>query len=213
VPRAADPGEREPQPEQVVEQGLGAVAGDSGALVADVPGALADAEVVVLAVPGPAVAGVVRENAQALGGKLVVDCANNMGGSGPPNSHDTVVSAAPGVRYARAFNSLGVENLQDPHYGDVVGDMFYTSAEADREIVEQLVDAVGLRPVWLGDGAVPLGIAGTEGDVVAGGGERAAEGSADAAGAENGDLHAGAVRTRGGRWRRARRRRPAERRR
>jgi 8-hydroxy-5-deazaflavin:NADPH oxidoreductase len=132
------------------------VAGNSGAQVADVPSALADAEVVVLAVPVPAVAGVVRENAQALGGKLVVDCANNIGGGGPRNSHDVVVSAAPGVRYARAFNSLGVENLQDPHYGDVVGDMFYTSSEADRELVEQLVDAVGLRPVWLGDGAQAL---------------------------------------------------------
>jgi 8-hydroxy-5-deazaflavin:NADPH oxidoreductase len=132
------------------------VAADSGTRVADVQAAVADAEVVVLAVPGPAVAGVVRENSQALGGKLVVDCANNMSAGGPANSHDVIVSAAPGVRYARAFNSLGVENLQDPHYGDVVGDMFYTSSEADREIVEQLVGAVGLRPVWLGDGAQAL---------------------------------------------------------
>jgi predicted dinucleotide-binding enzyme len=134
----------------------GDVGGDSGARVADIPGALADAEVIVVAVPGPAVAGVVRENAQALGGRLVVDCANNIGGSGPANSHDVIVSAAPGVRYARAFNSLGAENLQDPRYGDIVGDMFYTSGEADREIVEQLVHAVGLRPVWLGDGAQAL---------------------------------------------------------
>lgn len=134
----------------------GGVGGDSGARVADVPGALAGAEVIVLAVPGPAVAGVVRENAQALGGKLVVDCANNIGGSGPANSRDVIVSAAPGVRYARAFNSLGAENLQDPHYGDAVGDMFYTSAEVDRDIVEQLVGAVGLHPVWLGDGAQAL---------------------------------------------------------
>jgi hypothetical protein len=34
-----------------------------------------------------------------------------------------LVAAAPGVRYARAFNSLGVENLQNPRYGDDVGDM------------------------------------------------------------------------------------------
>jgi predicted dinucleotide-binding enzyme len=139
-------GARDPQ------QALSAAA-DSGAGVTDVAEAVAGSEVVVLAVPGGAVAEVVRENAQALGGKLVVDAANDIGGGGPANSHDVIVSAAPGVRYARAFNSLGVENLQDPHYGDVVGDMFYTSSEADREIVEQLIDAVGLRPVWLGDGA------------------------------------------------------------
>jgi predicted dinucleotide-binding enzyme len=132
------------------------VVGNTGAEVSDIPGALADAEVVVLAVPGPAVAGVVRENAQALGGKLVVDCANNIGGGGPTNSHDVIVAAAPGVRYARAFNTLGVENLQNPRYGDVVGDMFFTSSEADRETVAALVDAVGLHPVWLGEGAQAL---------------------------------------------------------
>jgi predicted dinucleotide-binding enzyme len=142
-------GARDPRPD-------GDVAGDTRAKIADIPGALADAEVVVLAVPGPAVAGVVRENAQALGGKLVVDCANNIGGSAPANSHDVIVSAAPGVRYARAFNTLGVENLQNPRYGDVVGDMFFTSSEPDRETVGALVDAVGLRPVWLGEGAQAL---------------------------------------------------------
>jgi len=66
------------------------------------------------------------------------------------------VAAAPGVRYARAFNTLGVENLQNPRYGDDVGDMFFTSSEDDRETVASLVDAVGLRPVWLGDGAQAL---------------------------------------------------------
>src|SRR2546423_9664987 len=152
-------GARNPAAAEVVRSAVGdgvvnpdpaaeVVRSDSGARVADVPGALANAEVIVLAVPGPAVAGVVRENAQALGGKLVVDCANNIGGSGPANSHNVIVSAAPGVRYARAFNSLGVENLQHPQYGDVVGDMFYTSPENDREIREQLVGAVGLRPIW-----------------------------------------------------------------
>jgi predicted dinucleotide-binding enzyme len=59
--------------------------------------AIGPADVVVLAVPGGAVAGVVREHAQALGGKLVVDCANNIGG-GPAGSHDMITSAAPGVR-------------------------------------------------------------------------------------------------------------------
>ena len=131
-------------------------AGVSGTRVTDVAGALADADVVVLAVPGAAVAGIVREHAQALGGKLVVDAANDVGGRGPVNSHDVLVAAAPGVRYARAFNTLGVENLQNPRYGDDVGDMFFTSSEDDRETVASLVDAVGLRPVWLGDGAQAL---------------------------------------------------------
>ena len=42
------------------------------------------------------------------------------------------MAAAPGVRYARAFNTLGFENLQNPRYGDAVGDMFFSSHEGDR---------------------------------------------------------------------------------
>jgi 8-hydroxy-5-deazaflavin:NADPH oxidoreductase len=124
---------------------------DTTATVTDIAGAMDGADVVVLAVPGPAVAGVVREHAQSLGGKLVVDATNTIGGSGPANSYDVVTAAAPAVRYARAFNSLGVENLQNPRYGDLVGDMFFSSPEADRAILEQLVEAVGLRPVYLGE--------------------------------------------------------------
>jgi predicted dinucleotide-binding enzyme len=129
---------------------------DSGARVADIAGALDGADVVVLAVPGPAVAGLVREHAQAFGGVLVVDCANNVAGPGPANSHDVITAAAPGVRYARAFNTLGVENLQDPRFGDTVADMFFSSSESDRGTVEELIEAVGLRPVWLGDDAQNL---------------------------------------------------------
>jgi predicted dinucleotide-binding enzyme len=131
-------------------------AADGSATVSDIGGAIRDADVVVLAVPGGAVAGLAREHAPALGGKLVVDAANNIGGNGPANSHDAVTAAAPGVRYARAFNSLGFENLQNPRYGDVVGDMFFSSPEADRGIVEQLIEAVGLRPVYLGEGTHAL---------------------------------------------------------
>lgn len=130
--------------------------GDTGAQVSDIGGAIETADVVVLAVPGGAVGGLVREHAQALGGKLVVDCANNISGNGPVNSHDTITSAAPAVRYARAFNTLGFENLREPRYGDIVGDMFFSSGEGDRDTLEQLIEAVGLRPVYLGDGTQAL---------------------------------------------------------
>ena len=131
-------------------------AGDGEPGVSDIPSAIGAADVVVLAVPGPAVAGLVREHAPALGGKLIVDAANKVGESGPANSHDTVTAMAPAVRYARAFNSLGFENLQNPRYGDVVGDMFFSCPEPDRATLEQLITAVGLRPVYLGDGAHAL---------------------------------------------------------
>jgi predicted dinucleotide-binding enzyme len=125
--------------------------GDTSATVSDIRGAIGVADVVVLAVPGGAVEGLARDHGSRLGGKLVVDAANNIRGSGPANSHDAVTAAAPGARYARAFNSLGFENLQNPRYGDVVGDMLFSSLEVDRATLEQLIEAVGLRPVYVGE--------------------------------------------------------------
>ncbi len=123
----------------------------------DVAAALVGAEAVVLAVPGPAVADVVREHADALAGLLIVDATNTMGG-GATHSRDVVLRAVPTARYARAFNTLGVENFaaprfHDPLLGDVQGDLFYSVAEADIDHVEALITAVGLRPIYLGEGA------------------------------------------------------------
>jgi hypothetical protein len=107
---------------------------------------------VVLTVPGPAVSGLVTEHDGTLAGKLIIDATNKIGGGGPANSHQDV-AAVPGARYARAFNSLGVENLADPHFGTETADMIYSAPEADRQPLEDLIRAVGLRPVYAGDGA------------------------------------------------------------
>src|SRR5262245_52902199 len=88
----------------------GTAAGDSGATEATVADALMVTDIVVLTLPGPAVSGLVAEHAGALSGKLIIDATNKIGGDGPANSHQDV-AAVPGARYARAFNSLGVENL------------------------------------------------------------------------------------------------------
>jgi predicted dinucleotide-binding enzyme len=125
-------------------------AGDSAGRVAAVDDALNGAEVVVLAVPGRAVEALVREHAAALAGVLVVDATNNLGGAGRADSHDVVLAAAPTARYARAFNSLGWENFANPRFGDTAADLFFSSAEDDRPIVEALIEAVGLRPAYLG---------------------------------------------------------------
>src|SRR3954470_6448082 len=99
-------GVREPSSAAAVD-----AAGDTGGRVASVAEALNGAEVVVLAVPGGSVEALVREHAAALAGTLVIDAANNMRGAGPANSHDVVLAAVPTARYARAFNSIGWENL------------------------------------------------------------------------------------------------------
>jgi predicted dinucleotide-binding enzyme len=103
-------------------------------------------------VPAGAVPDLVREHGGALDGKLVVDATNRIGGPGPAHSREAITTAVPTARYARAFNSLGFENLADPRFGDVVADLFFSCAEEDRPVLETLAAAVGGRPVYVGDG-------------------------------------------------------------
>ena len=125
--------------------------GDTDARVAPVPEALAGADVVVLAVPGSAVPEFVREHADALAGTLLIDAANNIGGDGPADNHDVIAAVVPDARYARAFNSLGWENFAEPRFDGLEADLFFSSTEADRPVVEALIEAVGLRPMFVGE--------------------------------------------------------------
>jgi predicted dinucleotide-binding enzyme len=128
----------------------GEAAGDTAARVTDVPTALASTDVVLLAVPAGAVDAFIGENSAALRDKLIIDATNRIGGDGSANAHAalSVVTS----RYARAFNTLGWENFEDPHFGNVVADLFYSAPETDKETLETLISAVGLRPQYLGDG-------------------------------------------------------------
>lgn len=128
------------------------VAGDTSARVAALDAAFEGAGVVVLAVPAVAVAELVGEHAAALAGKLIVDATNDISGSGPANSFAAITAAVPTARYARAFNSLGFENIAEPRFGGTVADFFFSSSEQDRPVVEALIDAVGGRPVFVGEG-------------------------------------------------------------
>jgi 8-hydroxy-5-deazaflavin:NADPH oxidoreductase len=132
--------------------GAAAVAADSGAEVATVAQALVGAEVVVLALPGNVVEPFLREHAAALESLLIVDATNRIGGPGPAHSHDSVLAAVPTARYARAFNSVGWENFAEPRFGETVADLFFSAGEEDRLLVEALISAVGLRPVYVGVG-------------------------------------------------------------
>jgi 8-hydroxy-5-deazaflavin:NADPH oxidoreductase len=109
--------------------------------------AVSGADVVVLALPGGAVASVVAELGAALNDKVVVDAANNIGQQ-PVNSHDAIMTAAPQARYVRAFNTLGWENFAQP-LADA--DLFFAADPGARAIAEELITAVGLRPVFVGD--------------------------------------------------------------
>ena len=124
-----------------------AVADATAATVASVAYALVHADVIVLALPGAAVAGLTADHADALAGKLVIDATNRM--TQPvANSRAALPSS---VRYARAFNTLGGENIADPVFADGPADMFFSAPEADRATVEAVIQDVGLRPDYLGE--------------------------------------------------------------
>lgn len=130
-------------------QALRADLGDS-ANIRTAAAAIQDAAVVVFAIPGAAMEQAIAASAAALDGKLVIDTANRMGES-VTNSRAAFQRHAPRARYARAFNSLGVENFVDPTFNGVTADLFYAGPEADRELVERLIGAIGLNPMRLGD--------------------------------------------------------------
>jgi predicted dinucleotide-binding enzyme len=119
------------------------VVGDTAAIVTTIPGALAAAEVVVLAVPGAAVADLSADHGALLAGKLVIDATNQMGRP-VANAQAELPDTA---RYARAFNTLGGENMEHPDFVDGPADLFFSAPDADRAVVEEVTRGVGLNPV------------------------------------------------------------------
>ncbi|MBV9793095.1 MAG: NAD(P)-binding domain-containing protein [Actinobacteria bacterium] len=121
--------------------------GPGGAPLRSIGAAVADADVVVLAIPGQAVTSVVAEHGTALDGKVVVDAANRMGAS-HTDSQEAIRTCGPRVQYVRAFNIYGWENFADPRPGTT---LFFAADPAAREAAEELITAVGLEPAYVGD--------------------------------------------------------------
>jgi predicted dinucleotide-binding enzyme len=132
-------GSRNPEDDQVAQ--------DTRATVTSPADAVAGAGVVILAIPGNAVKELADQNAGALNGKLVIDATNQMG---RPVANARADLPA-GVRYARAFNTLGGENMADPVFADGPADMFFSAPAADREAVEEVISGVGLRAIYVGE--------------------------------------------------------------
>lgn len=138
-----DPGKNEVQ--QLLE-GLG-----SHARAVSIGEAVGQAEVVLFAVPGGAMAETVRSLGESLDGKLVIDATNNIGGSGPVNSLATIQAVAPNAPLYRAFNIYGWENFAEPTFDGVPADLFFVGPDgAARARMEGLIRDVGLNPLWLG---------------------------------------------------------------
>jgi 8-hydroxy-5-deazaflavin:NADPH oxidoreductase len=134
--------------------------GPGGAPLRPIGEAAADADVVVLAVPGGAVADIVAEHGKTLDGKVVVDATNRMGAE-RPDSQEALTAGVPHVKYVRAFSIYGWENFADPLPETT---LFFAADPAARDVVEELIRAIGLEPAYVGgvdatgtvDGLLPL---------------------------------------------------------
>jgi len=124
--------------------------------------AVADAGIVLFAVPGSVADATVRALEPSLHGKVIIDATNRIG---TPTACCQVLQdlASDHMPVYRAFNSLGWETFHDPHYGDEVADLFYSGPDGPaRAQVEGLISDVGLRPIYVGtdpsvvDGALRL---------------------------------------------------------
>ena len=119
----------------------------TGASVSSIARALSGAEAVILALPGSAVSELAAQHGDALAGALVIDATNRMG----TDVVNARASLPPTVRYARAFNTLGGENMADPVFDGERADMFFSAPEGDRATVETIIEGVGLRPIYVGE--------------------------------------------------------------
>lgn len=125
---------------------------DGGVTIGSPAEALAEGDVVLMAVPGSAMDATISANAARLGGKTIIDAANRMGGSGPVNSFATFRAQTPTARVYRAFNTYGWEVFANPVFDGVTADHFYCGPDGEsRAVVERLISDIGLRPVRVGD--------------------------------------------------------------
>jgi predicted dinucleotide-binding enzyme/3-methyladenine DNA glycosylase Tag len=114
---------------------------------ASVTDALAGADVVVVAVPGPAVTEVLQA-AGPLDGRIMIDAANSFG------QHQVTLrsraDAFPHARWVRAFNSLSASIMANDNHRTPPWVMFLSGDEEAKPVAAQLIRDAGFDPVDLG---------------------------------------------------------------
>jgi 8-hydroxy-5-deazaflavin:NADPH oxidoreductase len=134
------------------------VAGTTGARAAtDNADAVQGADVVVLAVPHGAVAGIVTELGDALTGKVVVDATNPLNDTFSDLTTSGVSAAEqlqqqlPGAAVVKALNTVFASRYAAPTEDGQPLDAFLAGDdERAKGAVTELVSSLGLRPVDLG---------------------------------------------------------------
>jgi predicted dinucleotide-binding enzyme len=114
---------------------------------ATVPDAVGAAEVVLVAVPGPAVVAVLKA-AGSLEGRVVIDAANMMGTGGL--SLRLLADTFPQARWVRAFNTLQAHVLVGENHRQHSWVLFLSGDETAKPVVARLIRDAGFEPVDLG---------------------------------------------------------------
>ena len=148
--------DHKPEDARAVAQQAGARASDTNAA------AVRDAEVIILAVPFPAVAGIINELGRALDGKVVVDVSNRFSPTDPgapidgSSNAEQIQALVPSARVVKAFNTVFASRQANPNADGIQLDGYVAGddQEAKAKVVE-LVRSLGFRPVDAG----PLSLA------------------------------------------------------
>ena len=115
--------------------------------------AVADADVVILAVPFDAVASIVGELGSALDGKLLIDVTNRFAPEqldGPSNA-ELIQGMVAGATVVKAFNTIFAAHQADPLSDGIQLDGFVASDdERAKRIVLDFVESLGFRPIDAG---------------------------------------------------------------
>ena len=114
---------------------------------ASVADAVAGAEVVLVAVPGPAVTDVLQA-ADPLDGRVMIDAANSFGQQ--QVTLRSLADAFPQARWVRAFNSLSADIMADDNHRKPPWVAFLSGDEEAKPVVAQLIRDAGFDPVDLG---------------------------------------------------------------
>jgi predicted dinucleotide-binding enzyme len=143
--------DRDPQEAQTVAQETGARAAPSNRE------AMADAQIVILAVPFTAVEGILAEAGGALAGKTLVDVTNRLNVQDPASAIDGTSNAeqvqarVPNARVVKAFNTALAARQADPVVDGVPLDGFVAGDDAEaKAAVLELVRSIGFRPIDAG---------------------------------------------------------------
>lgn len=131
----------------------GSVSPPAGTAVTRTADAIGASQVVVYAIPGDAMAGVLAAHASSLAGRIVIDTTNNFASWQGAREMSAIGHLPPGAAGFRSFNSVGWENMAEPVVDGVAADMVFAGPDgSQRDVVAGLIGDVGFRPVYVGAG-------------------------------------------------------------